>query len=129
MERDVFFAVVVDGQILGVSDTSAADARVDALASGHGVRLIPTIQGARLVRGDAPSVGACVVEIDGATFDRYNDDPHGACIMRPSPAKVTPALVFSDCEDCGRIYRPQRGFRPGLCGPCSAVVGLRFQMW
>lgn len=72
LDFDVYFAVVLDGKILGVSDIGAEDARRDAVATGHGMDLYQSIVGARLTRSPV-SGEVSVVEASEAAFMAYED--------------------------------------------------------
>lgn len=136
MDPDVYFAVVLDGKILGISDVSAEGARQDAIATGHGVAMYPRINAARLTREPVRGV-VCVVEASEAAFSRYEDSYGDDCdgyevrggVVDVAPRTHTHTVTFDDCEGCGRTYRPQKGFRDGCCGPCSAVIGLTYRPW
>lgn len=138
-EPDAFFAVIHNSNILGVSDRSAEDARQDAIASAHGMHLYRSIVDAKLTRSpDMGADGVFVAEMTETAHTLFVDsdgDISEGYVVRDGlvdvggERPVEPVVMFESCESCGREHHPQRGYRTGLCGSCSAVVGLRFMGW
>ena len=134
-EPDAFFAVVHNGTILGVSDRSAEGARQDAIAAGHGVGMYSSIADAKLTR--APNMDAettFVAEMTERAYALFVDsdgEVSEGYAVRDGLVDVGSEVPveYDACEGCGREYRPQAAFKPGCCGPCSAVIGLHFVGW